>query len=180
MNAPFSPLAPASIESLYRDVVRTYGRSARYVGIPPAARRMLAENPSCGDAITVGLEIDEGRVVRARFEGEGCLVAMASASVLCRLVEGRHTEAIARLFPVFEGIVAGADAVGLAEALARHPDDAGAGPSQDDSTSADAPSEADLLSAFGGVAPFRTRRGCATLPWRAAVALLAAEARASG
>jgi nitrogen fixation NifU-like protein len=59
------------------------------------------KNPLCGDVIRVGLSIQEGRIVEAWFDGEGCVVSQASASMLMEKLEGKTLDEV-RTFPAEE------------------------------------------------------------------------------
>ena len=106
-----------------------------------------AHNPLCGDTLTLRLLVDEGRIVTARFEGDGCALSRASASLL--------TLAVASRTP--------AEALETAGELERfltpdrdHEEGAAAGPAR----------LGDLV-ALQGVRAVPARRRCATIPWEA-------------
>lgn len=83
---------------LYRELILDHYRSTRHRGrvdAPDAAAE--GENPLCGDEVSVTLRIEEGRVTQARFEGRGCAISQAAASMLMEMVEGREAKELASL-----------------------------------------------------------------------------------
>ena len=127
--------------ALYRRQVLEHGRQPRGAGrLAGPARRALANNALCGDRVAVSLRLDgAGRVGEIRHDSEGCLLCLASASLMA-------------------GRVAGLDAAGVArerEALLTLLRDPGAG------------GDAGELAALSGAAPYPSRHRCVLLPWEA-------------
>ena len=86
------------MSALYGPVIAEHARSPRNQGAlaaPDVAGE--ATNPLCGDKIAFELRLQNGRVAEARFRGEGCMVALAAASVLTELVSGLTPEEAAAL-----------------------------------------------------------------------------------
>lgn len=139
--------APASLTTLYRDVIR------RHAADPTGFRRAIeathrheAYNALCGDRVDIALQVGDGQVQAAAFDGEACAICLASASLLCSLVPGESVEGVRRL------------ATELENALAL--------PQVGD---ADLPEE---LRPLLGVRPYPSRVRCATLPWEAVLRAL--------
>ncbi len=134
----------ARVQGLYQDLLLAHYRRPRNRGTMehPDAVGTVA-NPLCGDAITVALQVDtDGRVRDARFTGQGCSIAQASASMLTEHAIGAMPDDLRRLRQRVDQLLAGdADVV-------------------QDTTLGD-------LHALAGVAGFPARFRCATLPWEA-------------
>lgn len=137
------------IRDLYRDVILDHNRKPRNFGALPApARRATGHNPLCGDRLEVYVRLDGDRIADVAFEGKGCAISVASASLMTEAVKG-HT-------------------VGEADALYRSIHHV--------LTAHDAPVEASLgkLAALAGVRDFPARVKCASLCWHTLNAALAA------
>ena len=138
----------SELEDLYARTVLEHGRRPANRGpVAGANRSGEGENPLCGDRVTVELRV-EGSVVReAGFEGVGCTLSQASASMMTLAVRGRSVAEVERLHAAFEALLAaGPEAV--------HGTDLGD------------------LRAFAGVRRFPSRARCARLPWEALAAAL--------
>jgi nitrogen fixation NifU-like protein len=105
-------------------------------------------NPLCGDHFTVYARVDGGVLREARFEGSGCAISKASASVMTGVVKGKTPEEIERLYERFHRLVT--EGPGAADA-----------------------GELGKLAVFGGVHEYPTRVKCASLAWHALRAALA-------
>lgn len=145
------------LRDLYQDVILDHGRNPRNHGRPEDANREArGDNPMCGDRVTVFLCIDEDGTIRdIGFDGRGCAISQASASMMTELVKGR-TEAEAKaLFARFHALCTG---------------------DEQDHGSADVPTEdVALLEVMSGVRQFPMRVKCATLAWHTLTAALAGE-----
>jgi nitrogen fixation NifU-like protein len=81
---------PRDPKSLYQALVLEHGKHPRREGpLAGATAEHRADNPLCGDRVTLRLVVADGSVRALRFEAKGCLIAKASASILGELVEGR-------------------------------------------------------------------------------------------
>ncbi len=128
------------LKELYRDVILDHNRSPRNFGrLEPADAQAAGHNPLCGDKLTLTLRMQDDRVQDLRFEGQGCAISTASASLMTEAVKGRSRPEIARLF----------DEV---HALLTAP------------SGAPAPELGKLL-ALAGVAEYPARVKCASLCW---------------
>lgn len=141
------------LRELYQDVILDHGKRPRNFGAVPAAnRRAEGDNPLCGDRLTLTLEVSEGRVTDVGFEGAGCAISMASASLMTDTVKGLPVAEAEELFRRFHHLLTiddAAAAAGDAEALGK-------------------------LAVFAGVRDYPIRVKCATLPWHTLMAALAA------
>jgi nitrogen fixation NifU-like protein len=145
--------ASAELRELYRELILDHARNPRHFGrIEDATNTAEGVNPLCGDKLKMYFRVDEdGRIADARFEGSGCAISVASASLLMDTVIGQTTE---RALAYFRAMVRRLAARGDA-----------------------APAEAELdlgkLEALEGVKEFPSRVKCATLAWHALDSALA-------
>jgi nitrogen fixation NifU-like protein len=137
------------LRDLYQEVILDHSKRPRNFRVPADAnRRAEGYNPLCGDKETVYLKLD-GDVVRdAAFQGSGCAISTASASMMTESVKGKSRGEVESLFESFHELITGE-------------------PSP-------APAGADLgkLEVFAGVREYPVRIKCATLPWHAMKAAL--------
>ncbi len=150
------------LRELYRELILDHAKNPRHFGaLEDATHRAEGVNPLCGDKLKVYFRIDEeDRINDARFEGSGCAISVASASLLMETVIGLKTD---RALAFFAAMIA---------RLASRADDSAEA----------APNDLDLgkLEALEGVKDFPTRVKCATLAWHALnSALRTREARVS-
>jgi nitrogen fixation NifU-like protein len=86
--------------ALYSDVIRERFRHPRHRGTVPGADAVFEDvNPLCGDRIRIECRVDGGRIAEARFTGDSCAIASASADVLLDLVEGQPVGLASSLGP---------------------------------------------------------------------------------
>ena len=84
--------------ALYSDVIRERFRHPRFRGSVPQADAVFEDvNPLCGDRIRIECRLADGRVAEARFAGDSCAIAAASADLLIEMVEGQPAEAVHEL-----------------------------------------------------------------------------------
>ena len=87
------------LADLYRDVIVDHNRRPRNRGsLPGATHRAEGNNPLCGDQLRVLLEMKDDRIGELRFEGTGCAISTASASLMSEAVRGRTRAEAAELF----------------------------------------------------------------------------------
>ena len=87
------------LKDLYRDVIVDHNRHPRnFREIPDADRRAEGFNPLCGDKLTVYVKLDGGRISDVSFNGSGCAISIASASLLTESVKGKTLAEAAELF----------------------------------------------------------------------------------
>ena len=129
------------VAELYQQVILDHNRAPRNFRMPEGTnRKALGHNPLCGDQLTVFLNVsDDGLVEDIGFQGEGCAISKASASLMTDAVKGKTVEEAEKLFEAFHSMVA-EDAKPDRSALGK-------------------------LVAFQGVKEFPVRVKCATLCW---------------
>ena len=149
------------LRELYQEVILDHGRDPRNHRHPEDANRHAhGNNPICGDTLVVYLTIDDDGVIRdAAFEGKGCAISIASASLMTDMLKGK-TEARARaLFENFHDMCT--------------KDDFDPDAVEDDAD------DLDRLQVLAGVRAFPMRVKCATLAWHTMSAAMAGENEAS-
>ena len=136
------------LRDLYRELILDHARSPRHFGrLPGATHTAEGVNPLCGDKLKLYFSIDaDGTIESATFEGSGCAISVASASMLTETVVGRRAADALRFFAT------------LVESLTGKPP---AG------TTAGPPADLGKLVALEGVREFPSRVKCATLAWHA-------------
>jgi nitrogen fixation NifU-like protein len=135
------------LTELYREVILDHNRHPRNFGrLDPHDAEAKGHNPLCGDALTLTLNREADRIVDLRFEGNGCAISMASASMMTEAVKGMDRAAADALFQRVHALLtqAGASSAGLGK-----------------------------LAALSGVREFPARVKCASLCWHTLNAALA-------
>ena len=130
------------LDQLYRSVIMDHYKNPRNKGvIEESSITVDMNNPTCGDVIHLTLQVEDGIVQNAKFEGDGCSISMASASMMTQIVKGKKVDEALKAASVFSDMMLGKDV--------------------DDSI--------DLgdIEALAGVAKFPARIKCATLAWKA-------------
>jgi nitrogen fixation NifU-like protein len=135
------------LRELYRELILDHARSPRHFGkLPDASHTAEGINPLCGDKLKMYFRIDgDDRISDACFEGSGCAISVASASLLTETVIGLDTEEALRYFSALVARLAGDGAV----------------------DSNDSGINLGKLRALEGVKEFPSRVKCATLAWHA-------------
>ncbi len=136
------------LRELYQEVILDHGKNPRNFRHPDDCNRQAeGDNPLCGDRLTIYLKVGHnGLVEDAAFEGRGCAISMASASMMTEMVTGKTDEEARRLFESFHRLMTGEDA-GEGEDL-------------------------DKLVVLSGVRQFPMRVKCATLAWHTMTAAI--------
>jgi nitrogen fixation protein NifU and related proteins len=141
------------LRDLYRDVILDHNRKPRNFGrLEPADARAEGHNPLCGDRLTLSLRLAGDRIDEVRFEGQGCAISTASASLMTEAVKGKDRAAIDALFDKVHHLLTSHDA--------------------------SAPAELGKLAALSGVREFPARVKCASLCWHTLNAALRGDAAA--
>ena len=140
----------SELRDLYQSVILDHNKRPRNFGAPDRANRHAeGNNPLCGDQLALHVVLEDGVVADVGFEGRGCAISRASASLMTEAVKGRSAQEAMKLFDAFHALVT-SDPRG-------EPGGAGLG----------------KLAVFGGVREFPLRVKCATLCWHTLRAALA-------
>jgi len=136
------------LRDLYQDIIVDHNRSPRnFHKLEPADREARGFNPLCGDKLAVYLRLDDGRISEVAFQGSGCAISVASASLMTEALKGK-TEAEARgMFRQVHDMLTGTE------------------PEPD-------PLEMGKLAALAGVRAYPSRVKCASLCWHTLIAAL--------
>jgi nitrogen fixation NifU-like protein len=132
-----------ALRELYQEVILDHSRHPRHYGaMDHASHKAEGYNPLCGDKVTVYLLLGEdGRVADIKFEGKGCAISQASASMMVDMLKGRTQADAEKLMQGFLHLVRGEDASDLSE------------------------DDRERLEVMGGISEFPMRVKCATLAW---------------
>jgi nitrogen fixation protein NifU and related proteins len=138
----------SSLNELYQNVILEHNRSPRnYRTMPDADRKASGQNPLCGDQVTVWVRLNGDVIEDVSFEGAGCAISRASASLMTAAVKGKTRAEAVGLFDRFRRLVTG-------------------------TLSGEAPETLGKLAVFSGVAAFPVRVKCASLAWHTLKAAL--------
>ncbi len=136
----------AALEALYQETILEHNRRPRnYRALAGATGDAEGMNPLCGDQVRVWVRLDGEQVAEATFQGQGCAIAKASASLMTAAIAGKSRAEAEALFDRFHAMVTGHEA---------------ADPSLGS------------LKVLSGVSKYPIRVKCATLPWHAMKAAL--------
>ncbi len=98
-----------ALEELYKEVILDHYKNPRNKrDLPGAELSCSKNNPLCGDEITIHAQVDGGRVSEITFEGSGCSISQASASMLTQAVGGKSVEDAEHIATDFRGMMEGA------------------------------------------------------------------------
>jgi nitrogen fixation protein NifU and related proteins len=96
------------LDDLYKEVILDHYKSPRNKrGLPDATASLQKNNPLCGDEITIHARLEDGKVAEVTFEGQGCSISQASASMLTETVAGKTVDDAAGLTLEFRGMMEG-------------------------------------------------------------------------
>lgn len=140
----------SGLSELYQNVILEHNRSPRnYRALDNADGKAEGNNPLCGDQLTVWLRLDGDKIREATFQGSGCAISKASASLMTSAVTGKTCQETEALFDRFHRLVTGRLDPQEAETLGK-------------------------LAVFSGVSEFPVRVKCASLSWHTLMAALGA------
>lgn len=134
-------MALSSLDSLYMAVVSEHSKSPRHHGSLSGVEKLELHNPTCGDVIELSVKIEDNVITDIAFDGVGCTISTASASMMTEAVLGKSLDQAQELAEVFSQMVQG---------------------QQDDKQK-----ELGDAALLAGVAKFPQRIKCATLSWNA-------------
>ncbi len=110
------------LNDLYRDVILDHNRRPRNFGPLEAADASVEGfNPMCGDRLTLRLKLEGGKIVDIRFEGQGCAISTASASLMTEAVKGKTRAQALELFDRVHHLLTDDAAAGRGSGQARRP-----------------------------------------------------------
>ncbi len=133
----------SGLAELYQSLILDHNRAPRnYRAMPDADSKAEGYNPLCGDQLSLCLKFDGDRIADVSFQGNGCAISRASASLMTTEVKGKTRQEAARMFEGFHRMIT----EGKAHASEKLPP---------------------KLGAFAGVAEFPARVKCAALAWHA-------------
>jgi nitrogen fixation NifU-like protein len=129
----------SDLQDLYQEVILDHNKRPHNFRAIEDGQKAEGHNPLCGDRVTVYLRIEDGRVADVSFQGSGCAISKASASLMTDTVKGKTLQEVEELFEKFQAMITRAP---------------------------DAPvDELGKLSVLAGVRQFPMRVKCASLPW---------------
>lgn len=138
----------SDLRDLYQEVILDHYKRPRNFGtLLTANREAEGFNPLCGDQITIYLQMEGDVVQDIRFQGSGCAISTASASLMTEVLKGKTLEEAQTLFEKFHGLLTG-------------------------TSEAEAGAEFGKLAVLSGVREFPVRVKCATLAWHTLQAAL--------
>ena len=131
----------SDLTELYQEVILDHNKNPRnFRELDTFNRDAIGHNPLCGDRIRLYLQMEEGRIVDVSFQGSGCAISQASASIMTEALKGLTVEEFEELFGRFHSLVTGKTVDPSGEDLGK-------------------------LMVFSGVSQYPVRVKCATLPW---------------
>ncbi|MDF2857818.1 MAG: nitrogen fixation protein NifU [Neobacillus sp.] len=137
-----SAMSSNNLDNLYRQVIMDHYKKPRNRGIlEDGSHTINMNNPTCGDRIELTFKVEDGKVIDAKFEGDGCSISMSSASMMTQAIKGKNVEEALKLSKIFSDMMQGKE----------YDDDIDLGD----------------IEALQGVAKFPARIKCATLAWKA-------------
>lgn len=135
-------MSTKNLDQLYRSVIMDHYKNPRNKGVLKENNVTVdMNNPTCGDVIHLTLQVEDGIVKDAKFEGEGCSISMASASMMTQIIKNKDIDSAVKYAHLFSDMMLGKeidDSVDLGD-----------------------------IEALSGVAKFPARIKCATLGWKA-------------
>jgi nitrogen fixation protein NifU and related proteins len=141
----------SDLRELYQEVILDHHKRPRNFGpLQEANRHAEGQNPLCGDHLSVQVDVEGGIIKNVAFEGAGCAISRASASLMTDAVKGKRVEEAERMFEEFHQMVTSGVEVAVEESLGK-------------------------LAVFCGVREFPSRVKCASLAWHTLHAALEAK-----
>jgi nitrogen fixation NifU-like protein len=129
------------LDDLYRRVIMDHYQKPRNRGsIENGTLSVEMNNPTCGDRIVLQMKVEDGTIKEARFDGEGCSISIASASMMTQAIKGKNVKTALELADRFSHLMQGKDVEF---------------------------EELEDIEALQGVSKFPARIKCATLSWKA-------------
>jgi len=147
------------LRELYQDLILDHGKRPRnFRAVPTANHEALGHNPLCGDRLNLYVTVDDKGIIQdAAFQGSGCAISVASASMMTEMLKGKSAKEAAHLFDYLHNACTGkaADATGIDG------------------------DNIERIGALAGVRDYPVRVKCATLAWHTLQAALKNEKKVS-
>ena len=141
-------MSDADLRDLYRELILDHSRKPRHFGrLPEATHTADGINPLCGDKLRLYLKVEDGTIESLSFEGTGCAISVASASLMADAIEGMSVESAESYFASVTDRLTGG--------------------------TSDLAAPLEKLAALDGVRDYPSRVKCATLAWHTLHAALA-------
>jgi nitrogen fixation NifU-like protein len=132
-----------AFDDLYQEIILDHYRNPRNAAdLSHISEENVHENPSCGDSVKIHASVKNGKIEKLEFEGKGCAISMASASMMSELLTGKSVEEARQVIADFQAVMRG----------------------ESERSTLDSWGE---LAALSGVIDFPLRVKCATLSWHA-------------
>ncbi|HXJ17691.1 MAG TPA: SUF system NifU family Fe-S cluster assembly protein [Candidatus Polarisedimenticolia bacterium] len=145
----------SDLRDLYQEVIVEHSKAPRnYGALATANHKAEGYNPLCGDRFTVYLDLEGDAIRDISFQGAGCAISKASASMMTQILKGKSREEAEELFDLFHKLVTGQAPAGDKASLGK-------------------------LAVFSGVSEFPARVKCATLAWHTLHAALEGKAEST-
>lgn len=136
----------SDLRDLYQEVILDHNKQPRnFRAIDTASHQANGHNPLCGDQVTIYLDVKDGLIQDISFQGRGCAISTASASLMTTILKGKTLTEAEQLFGRFHDMVTSDD---------------------------DPPGDMGKLAVLSGVRDYPSRVKCATLAWHAMQAAL--------
>lgn len=143
------------LRDIYQEIILDhYRRPRNFSELEGANHEANGHNPLCGDRVAVFLQVEDGTVQDVGFQGSGCAISTASASLMTEAVKGKSVKEVDALFQKFHGLMTGKEEGESMEALGK-------------------------LEALSGVRQLPVRIKCATLAWHTLQAALQNQKKSS-
>jgi nitrogen fixation NifU-like protein len=144
----------SELRELYQQVILDHNRKPRnFRRVSQPTRRAEGHNPLCGDHVSVEVKVEDGTIRDIAFQGSGCAISKAAASMMTGSLQGQTVADAEALFGRFHRMLT------------------------EDGSEPEGTDTLGKLAVFAGVREFPSRIKCATLPWHTAHAALAGQAQ---
>lgn len=138
----------SDLRELYQEMILDHGRNPRHHHAMPLANRQAnGYNQFCGDRLTIYLKIEGDKIASVSFQGSGCAISIASASLMSELLSGKTLSEAETLFEIFHQLLT-------------------------NESTPDQLHDLEKLAIFAGVKAYPARVKCATLAWHTLLAAL--------
>lgn len=140
----------SDLRELYQEMILDHGRNPRHHhALPLSNRQANGYNQFCGDRLTVYLRIEQDKITAISFQGSGCAISIASASLMAEILTGKTLNEAETLFETFHQLLT-SETIASPEQL----------------------HDLEKLTVFSGVKAYPARVKCATLAWHTLLAAL--------